>query len=135
MKKTTTTRKPNRRPARERKNPKGAQNQLSKRRSKAASRKSKENLNMNSTLEQPINETTELAVVEAPKETPAEFTRDLLGKARRAFAKAGQPDASEEVRKKWISEMGAAGVAVMKFSSSRLARVIKGELAVSELRK
>jgi hypothetical protein len=67
---------------------------------------------MDTTLEEPINETTELA-----------------------FAKAGQPDASEEVRKKWLVEMKEAGVAVMKFSSSRLAKVIKGELAVAELRK
>jgi hypothetical protein len=48
---------------------------------------------------------------------------------------AGQRDPSEEVRKKWLAEMNAAKVAVMEFSSSRLAKVIKGELAVSELRK
>lgn len=90
---------------------------------------------MNITLEQPISEETETAVAEAPKETPAEFSRGQLGKAKRAFAKAGQPDASEEVRKKWLAEMEAANVAVMKFSSSRLAKVIKGEVTVSELQK
>ena len=135
MKKTTTTRKANRRPARERQNPSGVQNQLSVRRSKAASKKSKENPNMDITLELPIDDTTELAVVEPSKQPQAEFTRGQLGKARRAFAKAGQPDASEEARKKWLAEMSAASVAVMKFSSSRLAKVIKGELTASELQK
>ena len=113
MKKKATTRKPNRRPARERKNPNGAQNQLSRRRSKTTSRKSKDTV-MNTTLEQPITEATEPATVEAPKNPKAEFTRGQLGKAKRAFSKAGQPDASEEVRKKWLAEMSVANVAVMK---------------------
>jgi hypothetical protein len=135
MKKIATTRKANRRPARERKNPRGVQNQLSVRRSNTAPRKRAKNPNMDSALEQPINETTELAAVEAPKNPKSEFTRGQLGKAKRAFAKAGQPDASEEVRKKWLAEMKAANVAVMNFTSSRLAKVIKGELTVSELQK
>jgi hypothetical protein len=42
---------------------------------------------------------------------------------------------SEEVRKDWLAEMSAANVAVMNFTSSRLAKVIKGEIAVSELLK
>jgi hypothetical protein len=133
MKKITTTRNANRRPARERENPSGVQNQLSKRRSKVASRKSKDNP-METSLEQPINETTELAAVEGSKQN-AQFSRGELGKAKRAFAKAGQPDASEEVRKKWLAEMSGARVAVMKFSSSRLAKVIKGEVTMSELQK
>jgi hypothetical protein len=132
MKKIATTRKSNRRPARERKNPSGVQNQLSKRRSNSSSRKLAEKRNMNTTLEQPITKATEPATVEAPKNSKAEFTRGELGKARRAFAKAGQPDASEEVRKKWLAEMSAAKVAVMEFSSSRLAKVIKGELGSLE---
>jgi predicted unusual protein kinase regulating ubiquinone biosynthesis (AarF/ABC1/UbiB family) len=90
---------------------------------------------METTLEQPITQATEPATVEAAKKQQAEFTRGQLGKARRAFMKAGQPEASEEVRKKWLAEMKEANVAVMEFSSSRLAKVIKGELAVSELRK
>jgi hypothetical protein len=134
MKKITTTRQSNRRPARERKNPNGAQNQLSRRRSNANATKSKEHPNMNITLEQPINEQTETAVAEAPKQQ-AEFSRGQLGKAKRAFAKAGQPDASEEVLTKWLVEMSAADVAVTKFSSSRLAKVIKGTVTVAELRK
>ena len=132
MKKSTTTRKSNRRPNRERKNPSGAQNQLSRRRAKAASQKGKDIL-MNTTLEQPIIETTKTA--EATEKRKVEFTRGQLGKAKRAFAKAGQPEASDEVRKKWLAEMSGAGVAVISFTSLRLAKVIKGELPVSELQE
>jgi hypothetical protein len=89
---------------------------------------------MNTTSEQPINEQTEVAVVEVAKEH-VDFSRGQLGKAKRAFAKAGQPDASEEVRKKWLAEMKEANLTVMKFSSSRLAKVIKGEVTMSELHK
>jgi hypothetical protein len=135
MKKITTSRQSNRRPARKRKNPSGVQNQLSKRRSNSASRKRTEKLEMNTTLEQQINEGTEVTTAEAPKNQKAEFTRGQLGKAERAFAKAGQPDASEDVRKKWLGDMIAANVAVMNFTSSRLAKVIKGEVTVSELQK
>ena len=42
---------------------------------------------------------------------------------------------AEEVRRKWLAEMSEANVAVMKFSSSRLAKMIKGELSVSDLQK
>ena len=67
---------------------------------------------MDTTLEQPTIETTEIAVAEAPKETPAEFSRGQIGKTKRAFAKAGRADASEEVRKKWLTEMSEANVVV-----------------------
>jgi hypothetical protein len=63
------------------------------------------------------------------------FSRGHLGKAKRAFAKAGQPDASEEVRRKWLAEMSAANIVVMNFTSSRLAKVIKGELTILVLQK
>jgi hypothetical protein len=135
MKKKTTSRKPNRRPARERKTPDGVQNQLSKRRSNSSSRKLAEKRNMNTTLEQPITGASETATAEATEKPQVEFTRGQLGKAKRAFAKADRPEASEEVRKKWLAEMKEANVAVMEFSSSRLAKAIKGEITVSELRK
>jgi hypothetical protein len=135
MKKITTTPKANRRPARERKTPDGVQNQLSKRRSNSSSRKLAEKRNMNTTLEQPITGASETATAEATVKPQVEFTRGQLGKAKRAFAKAGQPDASEQVRKKWLADMSAAGVPVIKFSSSRLAKVIKGEATMSQLQK
>lgn len=90
---------------------------------------------MNTTLEQPTTEATEPPTVEAPNNPKVEFTRGELGKATRAFTKAGQSDASEEDRKKWLAEMKEANVAVMEFSSSRLSKAIKGEVTVSELQK
>src|ERR1700678_876460 len=74
IKKITTSRKANRRPARERKNPSGVQNQLSVRRSNTGSRKRAEKSSINTTLEQPITEATEPATVEAPKNSKTEFT-------------------------------------------------------------
>jgi|SRR5258707_3031823 len=67
MKKTTTARKANRRPACERKNPSGVQNQLSARRSNTASSKRAKNPNMNTTFEPQTNEEPEFAVVKARK--------------------------------------------------------------------
>ena len=90
MKKTTTTRKPNRRPARERKNPSGVQNQLSARRPNTGSRKRAEKPNMNTTLEQPITETAEPATVEASKKPEAEFTRGPTWKSQARLCE-GQP--------------------------------------------
>jgi hypothetical protein len=134
MKKITTTRKANRRSTQERKHLDGVQNQLSKRRSSSASSERAKNPNMNTSLEQNINEEKAVAVTEAPKTQQVEFTRGQLGKAKRAFAKANQPDASEEVRKKWLAEMKEANVPVMDSSSSRLAKVIKREITVADLR-
>ena len=85
-----------------------------------------------STTEKAVNDATEVVGTTGPQ---TEFTRGQLGKAKRAFAKAGQPDASEEVRRKWLADMSAANVGVMDFTSSRLAKVIKGELTISDLQK
>jgi hypothetical protein len=87
-----------------------------------------------STTEEAVKDATETAETMA-QPPQAGFSRGQLGKAKRAFAKAGQPDASEEVRKEWLAEMSAANVAVMDFTSSRLAKVIKGEITISELQK
>ena len=87
-----------------------------------------------------VASTTEEAVEDATRAGDTtghqtEFTRGQLGKAKRAFAKAGQPEASEEVRRKWLADMSAANIVVMNFTSSRLAKVIKGEISVAELRE
>ena len=85
-----------------------------------------------STTEEAVKDAREAGDTTGPQ---TEFTRGQLGKAKRAFAKAGRTDASEEVRKGWLAEMSAANIVVMNFTSSRLAKVIKGEIAVSELLK
>jgi hypothetical protein len=99
---------------------------------KAASAEGANVTEVASTTEEAVKDATEAGDTTVPQ---TEFTRGELGKAKRAFAKAGQPDASEEVRKKWLAEMSAAGVAVMEFTSSRLAKVIKNEISVAELRR
>ena len=133
IKKITTSRKANRRPARERKNPSGVQNQLSVRRSNTGSRKRAEKSSINTTLEQPITEATEPATVEAPKNSKTEFTGGQLGKAKRAFAKAGK-EASEADQSEWLSLMAKSNVAVMEYSSSNLSKYIKGEITLQQLR-
>ena len=85
-----------------------------------------------STTEEAVKDATEAGDTAAPQSS---FSRGQLGKAKRAFAKAGQPGASEGVRRKWLAEMSAANIVVMNFSSSRLAKVIKGDLTVEELIK
>jgi hypothetical protein len=99
---------------------------------KAASAEGANVTEVASTAEEAVKDATEARDTTGPQ---TEFTRGQLGKAKRAFAKAGQPDASEEVRKKWLAKMSAANIAVMNFSSSRLAKVIKSELTVSELQR
>src|SRR5260370_10393200 len=135
MKKITTTRKANRRPSREGKTPSGVQKQLSARRPNTASKKRAKNPDMDTTFELKTNEETEVTPTEAAKKPQAEFTRGQLGKAKRAFAKAGKSDASEEVLNKWLTEIKEANIAVMDFTSSRLAKAIKGEGTVTELQK
>ena len=85
-----------------------------------------------SNTEEAVKDATEAAETTA-QPTQAGFSRGQLGKAKRAFAKAGQPDASEEVRKEWLAEMSAANIVVMNCTSSRLATLIKGEISVAEL--
>jgi hypothetical protein len=85
-----------------------------------------------SPTEEAVKDATEADDTTGPQ---TEFTRGQIEKAKRAFAKAGQPDVSEEVRKDWLAEMSAVNIVVMDFTSSRLAKVIKGEIAVSELLK
>jgi hypothetical protein len=87
-----------------------------------------------SKTEEAVKGATETAETTA-QPPQAGFSRGQLGKAKRAFAKAGQAEASEEVRKGWLAEMKEAGVAVMNFTSNRLAKVIKGEITISELQK
>jgi len=54
------------------------------------------------TLEEVVKEAQEIAdtLAQSPQ---VEFSRGQLGKAKRAFSKAGQSDASEEARKKWLA--------------------------------
>ena len=59
--------------------------------------------------------------------------RRALGKPRRAYRKAGQPDAPETTLREFLATLRAAGVPVMRRTSGRLAKVVKGERTVESL--
>jgi ribosome-binding ATPase YchF (GTP1/OBG family) len=75
-----------------------------------------------------------------PPVTPAEdstlaseITKAMLAKVRRAFGKAGK-EASEEEQLKFAEELIAAGVPILGRSSSRIAKVLKGEETLEDLK-
>ena len=75
-----------------------------------------------------------------PSVTPAEdstlaseITKAMLAKVRRAFGKAGK-EASEEEQLKLAEELIAAGVPILSRSSSRIAKVLKGEETLEDLK-
>jgi hypothetical protein len=56
-----------------------------------------------------------------------------LGKLRRAFKKAGEPGANEAELRALLDALRAAGVPVMRRTSGRLAKVVKGERTIDSL--
>jgi ribosome-binding ATPase YchF (GTP1/OBG family) len=76
----------------------------------------------------------------APPAVPAEdstlaseITKAMLAKVRRAYAKAGK-EASEEEQSKFAEKLIAAGVPILSRSSSRIAKVLKGEETLEDLK-
>jgi hypothetical protein len=59
--------------------------------------------------------------------------RRALGKLRRAFKKAGKAEATEGELRAFLNDLVAAGVPVMRRTSGRLAKVVKGERTVESL--
>jgi hypothetical protein len=59
--------------------------------------------------------------------------RRALGKLRRAFRKAGKPETTEAELRVFLDALHAAGVPVMRRTSGRLAKVVKGEQTVESL--
>jgi biotin carboxyl carrier protein len=68
-----------------------------------------------------------------PTAQGTEVTKPMLGKVRRAFQKAGR-EASEEELLKFAEELVAASIPIMSRSSSRIAKVVKGEQTVEDLK-
>jgi ribosome-binding ATPase YchF (GTP1/OBG family) len=75
-----------------------------------------------------------------PPVTPAEdstlaseITQAMLAKVRRAFGKAGK-EASEDEQLKFAEKLIAAGVPILSRSSSRIAKVLKGEETFEDLK-
>jgi hypothetical protein len=73
-------------------------------------------------------------VIPAEDSTPvSEVTKAMLSKVRRAFRKAGK-EASEAKQSKFAGELIAAGVPILSRSSSRIAKVLKGEETLEDLK-
>jgi hypothetical protein len=73
-------------------------------------------------------------VIFAEISTPvSEITKPMLAKVRRAFGKAGK-EASEEEQSKFAEKLIAAGVPDLSRSSSRIAKVLKGEETLEDLK-
>jgi hypothetical protein len=73
-------------------------------------------------------------VISAEVSTPvSEVTKAMLTKVRRAFRKAAK-EASEAEQSKFAEELIAAGVPILSRSSSRIAKVLKGEETLEDLK-
>jgi hypothetical protein len=73
-------------------------------------------------------------VIPAEDSTPvSEITNAMLSKVRRAFRKAGK-EVSEAEQSKFAEELIVAGVPILSRSSSRIAKVLKGEETLEDLK-
>ena len=59
--------------------------------------------------------------------------RRALGKLRRAFRKAGKPEATEAELRAFLNDLVAAGVPVVRRTSGRIAKVVRGERTIESL--
>ena len=69
-----------------------------------------------------------------PKPETPEISKGALSKVRRAFQKAGKP-IDEKAIAEYAKELTSAGIKIMDCRSSRIAKVLRGELDVKELTK
>jgi hypothetical protein len=70
----------------------------------------------------------------APTATASAVTKAMLGKVGRAYKKADMPDISEDKKHEFAQELLAAGIPIVNRSSARIARVIKGEISIEDLK-
>jgi len=70
----------------------------------------------------------------APTATASAVTKAMLAKLGRAYKKAGMPDVSEEKKLSLAQELLGAGVPLANRSSARIARVLKGEISIEDLK-
>jgi hypothetical protein len=69
-----------------------------------------------------------------PKPKPSEITRGMLGKIRRAHVKAGTAESTPGLLEAFARKLLSAGVPLMQRSSSRIAKVVKGEVEIETLK-
>jgi hypothetical protein len=70
----------------------------------------------------------------APTATASAVTKAMLGKVGRAYKKADMPNVSEDKKLEFAQELLAAGIPIVNRSSARIARVIKGEISIEDLK-
>jgi hypothetical protein len=70
---------------------------------------------------------------ETADELASRDNRKMMGKLRRAFRKAGKSEASEMEIRAFLTSLLEARVPVLNRSSSRIARVVKGEKNIESL--
>ena len=83
-----------------------------------------------------IDASSEVATSIDPSEMRGPDTRvtePMLRKLRRAFLKAGK-EASEDEQVKFAEDMISAGIPILNRSSSRIAKVLKGERTLEDLK-
>ena len=66
--------------------------------------------------------------------SPRKRTSRLLGKIRRAHVKAGIVEPTEDVLEEFARKLLTAGVPIMERSSSRMAKLIRGEIEIETLK-
>jgi hypothetical protein len=78
----------------------------------------------------------EVTSKKASKSAPAksEVTKRILSKISRAYKKAGGKESTEAERTVFTRKLLEAGVPVMARSSARIARVLKGEIEIADLK-
>jgi hypothetical protein len=70
----------------------------------------------------------------APTAATSAVTKAMLGKVGRAYKKADMPDVSEDKKLEFAQELLGAGIPLANRSSARIARVIKGEITIDDLK-
>ena len=66
--------------------------------------------------------------------TASAVTKSMLSKLERAYKKAEMPDVTAAKKIEFAEALLAAGVPILKISSGRIARAIKGEITIDDLK-
>lgn len=70
----------------------------------------------------------------APAATASAVTKAMLAKVGRAYNKADMPNVSEQKKVEFAEALLAAGIPILNRSSGRIARAIKGEINIEDLK-
>jgi hypothetical protein len=74
------------------------------------------------------------APITDPAPTASAVTKPMLLKIGRSYKKANLADVTEAKKVEFAEALLAAGVPILSISSGRIARVIKGEISIDDLK-